>query len=427
MNVARKNGGVAIEPMPLRIAVSPIIENTEQHELTGSEIGTQWRQSNEYWDKLSNWYIDRQSREMKRERFKNAVYSSLASEGKTITLTGFGSRVYVKRGNLVVQNGRTYSTQEDTETVLFRAIHGVSTLIIISNSGNLTIDALQWCASQNITIRILNNRGILLATIFPASDAPVALGYPNHFNRGTDIRLRRLQYALQPSGRDVILAREIILRKLHAQLACVEKHHELGNVPVIQDAIKILSGSPTPITDTIPGIRLLEARASQKYFSAFQGIPLQLDEKAMKMWPPKWRIIGERNSQLTRFMSPRNAVHPFHALLNFCLSILESQTRSALNSIGADICVGILHADKENRDSLIYDILEPLRGILESMLLDCVKTHVFSVGDFQTTVTGQVTIVPQLCRLLAEQIKLTQRRVDEEAYWFKMRLFELMQ
>jgi CRISPR-associated endonuclease Cas1 len=294
----------------------------------------------------------------------------------------------------------------------------------------LTIEALKWASSQNITIRILTNRGEHLATIFPSPDAPQALGIPRQENGKPDVQLRRAQYNLQPSGRDVPLARAIILRKLEAQWTCLEKHPELPDRERAYEALKVAHSwlsldPPTKATSTLDGVRLYEARAANMYFAAWRGLHLKLDASAQKRWPEPWKTVSERRSPLTRWMSPRQAVNPAQAMLNFAYSMLESQTRQALNAIGADVACAVVHADRDARDSLVFDILEPLRGLVDDLFLSFLGEHTFSAGDFSVMSTGAVTVHPSLCKVLAEMVRVPQRQADDEARWFRSQLVDM--
>jgi CRISPR-associated endonuclease Cas1 len=425
------NSNGTIEPLPLRIAVAPTNDDI-QTTSNADELGENWQNSGMHWDSVEQWYLDKSSAEAKRTAVKNSAYSTLASEGRTITLTGFNSRLSVKRGNLIVQSGHVYAAESPNVETLYSGIHGTSTIIWLTNghSGSLSIDALKWCSMQNITIRILTNRGEHMATIHPSPDAIQALGYPKTENGRVDIALRRAQYNLQPSGKDIELARLIITRKLYAQRKCLDEHVELPDrdrgYTAIDTALNWLLQDKPKQGYTLDNIRLNEARAANAYFLSFRGLSLQLDEKALKNWPPHWRVFAERNSALTRFMSARLATCPINAMLNFVYAMLESQIRTSLNAIGADVACGILHGDKDNRDSLVFDCIEALRGEIDSLLLNFINTHVFSSGDFNVAQTGQVSIHPSLCRVLAEQVRITQRKADDEARWFRTELFKLM-
>lgn len=102
--IARINGqDVSVDtPLPTRIADITTVANTVISELDKSdenendEIGTAWLESGEHWDKVAAWYAERQAAERKRAAQRDSVYSTLASEGRTITLAGYGTRLTVK-------------------------------------------------------------------------------------------------------------------------------------------------------------------------------------------------------------------------------------------------------------------------------------------------------------------------------------------
>ncbi len=431
--LVKVNGDAAPAPTPLPVRNDFHKETLVSHEYEkGKALSEEWKESGEHWDKVAAWYAERTHAERKRRSEQGGVYTTVASEGRTITLAGYGARLMVKGANLVVQHGRTYSTEDCPSETLYRGIHGVSSIVWLVNggSGGLSVQALKWCASQNITMRMLTNRGEHLATIFPSPDAPPSLGFPGHENGRPDVRLRRAQYNLAPSGQDVPLARAIILRKLAAQRKCLDAHPELPDrergFAALTIAKEWLSlDPPTPATNSLDGIRLYEARASKGYFMAWKGLALQVDLKADKNWPPPWKLVSERTSALTRWVSPRNATNPAQACLNFAYAMLESQVRAALNAIGADVVCGILHTDRDGRDSLVFDCMEPLRGEVDDLFLRFIGTHTFSMGDFNTMTTGAITVHPMLCKVLAEMVRVTQRRADDEARWFRAQLVDM--
>jgi len=59
--------------------------------------------------------------------------------------------------------------------------------------------------------------------------------------------------------------------------------------------------------------------------------------------PERWRIFGSRMSPLTR--SPRLAVNPPNAMLNYSICNLESEARLAISELGLDPGIGFLHSD----------------------------------------------------------------------------------
>lgn len=438
--MAEANGNAAIPAdMPIRVAdtlataptpTAPTASTaTDVPAITADEIGHAWRESGEHWQRVVAWLATRRQaqRQRARERQEDDPFRSLALEGRTITLNGYGAGLFVQHDCLVVKQGRSFSTQEATTETLTRGVHGVTALVWITNggAGSLSVQALKWCASQNITVTMLTERGECLAVIRPSPYAPATLGIPGQENGRPDIALRRAQYNLAPSGKDVALARWLITRKIAAQHQTAHRHKELPDRQRALDATEqalswLQLDPPPPFLTTLDGIRLLEARAAQGYFRAWQGLPLRVDAKAQARWSTMhahWLTIGPRFSALTRYQSPRNATNPPMACLNFLYGCLEAQVRRSLHAIGADVVCGILHADKPQnpRDNLVLDAMEPLRANVDSLFLSFLGKQVFGLGDFQARSDGSIAIHPSLCRVLAESCRVEQRKVDDEA------------
>jgi CRISPR/Cas system-associated endonuclease Cas1 len=70
--------------------------------------------------------------------------------------------------------------------------------------------------------------------------------------------------------------------------------------------------------------------------------------------PNHWRCFGTRKSPLTG--SPRLAVNPPNAILNYLYAVLESEARLAASALGLDPGIGVLHVDTDARDSLACDL-----------------------------------------------------------------------
>jgi CRISPR/Cas system-associated endonuclease Cas1 len=68
--------------------------------------------------------------------------------------------------------------------------------------------------------------------------------------------------------------------------------------------------------------------------------------------------------------SPRLAVNPPNAILNYLYAILESEARLAAAELGLDPGLGVLHRDTPNRDSLACDLMEPVRPLVDAYVFD---------------------------------------------------------
>jgi CRISPR associated protein, Cas1 family len=120
----------------------------------------------------------------------------------------------------------------------------------------------------------------------------------------------------------------------------------------------------------------------------------------LKQIPAHWRLVGSRQSPLTG--GPRLAVTPVHAILNYCFALLHAETRLAISALGLDPGLGLgLHTDTADRDSLAFDVLEPIRPRVEAWLLDWIAREPLRRVDFFETRTGNCRLMSQICSKLS--------------------------
>jgi hypothetical protein len=121
--------------------------------------------------------------------------------------------------------------------------------------------------------------------------------------------------------------------------------------------------------DDLIRVRLVESRAAAVYWSAWRSLPVVFPTKDQRQVPVHWRPFGTRVSPLSG--SPRLAVNPPNAILNYLYSLLESEARLAAAALGPDPGLGVLHVDTKARDSLACDLIgdgPPSRGRLLARL-----------------------------------------------------------
>jgi CRISPR-associated protein Cas1 len=97
-------------------------------------------------------------------------------------------------------------------------------------------------------------------------------------------------------------------------------------------------------------------------------LPINFPKKDEHRVPEHWRTFGTRVSPLTG--SPRRAVNPSGAILNYLHAVLESECRLAITVLGMDPGLGVLHVDLPARDSLACDLMEAIRPEIFSSVGD---------------------------------------------------------
>jgi CRISPR/Cas system-associated endonuclease Cas1 len=73
---------------------------------------------------------------------------------------------------------------------------------------------------------------------------------------------------------------------------------------------------------------------------------------------------------------------------------------------GFDLACGFLHADKAGRESLVYSLMEPLRGAVDGLVLDMLARTVFHAGDFARGADGSCTLHPQLAKAIVASCRV---------------------
>lgn len=123
--------------------------------------------------------------------------------------------------------------------------------------------------------------------------------------------------------------------------------------------------------------------------------------------------LVEHGSPLLR-NGNRYAADPVNAILNYAYGVLEGQCRTALTSLGFDIACGVLHSDRDDRDSLVYDLMEPLRPAVDGSALNLLRKTSFTYGDFVRGNEGACRLHPQLARYVVAHCQLADANVIEQ-------------
>ena len=140
-------------------------------------------------------------------------------------------------------------------------------------------------------------------------------------------------------------------------------------------------------TLSINDLRGLESRAAALYWSALADTPMYFARRDMKGIPEHWRTLGIRMSPLSN--SPRLAITPGHAVLNYLYALLEAESTVASLSLGLDPAIGLFHSDLRYRNSFSCDLMEAVRPEVDRWLISFLGNRHFEKSDFFETRRGQ--------------------------------------
>jgi CRISPR-associated endonuclease Cas1 len=255
--------------------------------------------------------------------------------------------VRVERGHLILEDG----IGADRRRARFARVgHGLKRLVVIGSDGMVSFAALRWLADQNAAFVMLERDGSVLVIAGPVSPS--------------DARLRRAQALAHQSGVALSIAKELIRQKLIGQEQVVTKYFRDDSA-----AHAIVSArSSLEKAQSSNEIRLCESQAARAYWFAWRSVTAQFPKADLNRIPNHWLTFGSRISPLTA--SPRLAVNPPNAMLNYLYAVLEAEARLALAALGLDPGIGVLHNDTRTRDSLASDLMEPIRPKVDAFLFE---------------------------------------------------------
>jgi CRISPR-associated endonuclease Cas1 len=294
---------------------------------------------------------------------------------------GFGVRVGVDRGRLVVADGLGTHRRERHYS---RATHGLSRLVVLSSAGTVGLDALRWCAGAGVGVVVLDPFGGEL-----------------HLTSGgvgnDDPRLRRAQALAMATPAGFEATRYLIASKLAGQaLVAKGRLSETGAATTITRLRDELEDA-----ETLEEIRHVEAVAANVYWNAWSEIEVPFVRKDVLRVADHWRSFEGRRSAVNVGTS-RSATDPANALLNYGYRLLEAEGRLACLAVGLDPGLGILHADLKGRDSMVLDVMEAAGPVVDGYVLDLFKARPLTKADFAEDRRGVLRVLPPLTHRIAE-------------------------
>ncbi len=316
--------------------------------------------------------------------------TALASSHGVLVLTGYGLRIVVEHGHLVVEDG----VGADRRQGRFSRIDDeLKRVVIIGHSGVVTLDAIRWLHEVGVPLIHLGHDGQLY---FVSSRAARGLA-----------ELRRAQATSPETGRGLAISRDLLAVKLERQLGV------LNEFPEADTAKELLAGSLAQLRNaaTVQEIRDGEARAARAYWRPWRSVPIRFRPADARRRPAHWLTFGSRYSPLAGY-SPRKAVNPANAVLNYLYAIVEAEATIGALAARLDPTLGFLHADRMERLSLACDLMEPVRPVADAFALTLFREREFTTDDVFERGDGHCRLLPPLARELAATAPLWARELQ---------------
>ncbi|PYV52746.1 MAG: CRISPR-associated endonuclease Cas1 [Acidobacteria bacterium] len=329
-----------------------------------------------------------------------ASHNSSVLRHGVLSLFGYGIQVRVDKGHLIVEDG---IGAERRRFRFPRVGHGLERLIVIGSDGMISLAALRWLTDQDAAFVMLERDGSVLATTGPV--------------RPSDAKLRRAQAFAAQSGAGLVIARELISRKLAGQEQVVRT--KLRDLPTADTIARFRAALPN--TTRLDEIRLLESQGAAIYWAAWRDVPIIFPKADLIRVPDHWRIFGTRKSPLSG--SPRLAANPANAMLNYLYALLEAESRLAAAALGLDPGLGVIHVDTRARDSLACDLMEAIRPLVDAYVLDWILSQPLRREWFFERRDGNCRLMAQFASRLAETAQAWSHAVGPVAEWVAQQLW----
>lgn len=311
-------------------------------------------------------------------------------ERRPLILAGRGVRLRIDHGTLLVRHGFTHSPQQVKEDRFFPGHPTLpSRIVLLDADGYISLDVIAWLSRQRIPVIVLDWMGEVINVMRTDGMA-------------SDPALREAQLAALTNTVGLQVATWLIREKIGASQQALRT---LPSSPQVEEGILRLQRYRASLQEGFPvdvqELLLLEARAAFAYFAAWQSLSLRWQGTSRKPIPAEWRRMASRRSLLGG--GNRNSNHPVSSMQNYSFRVLESQVRMTVSAQGLDPEIGYLHAMRRGRPALVFDLMEPLRPLVDRLVLDLVRSRTFAPGDFHITDRGICRLHPQLARVLASE------------------------
>lgn len=314
--------------------------------------------------------------------------NNLNISNKFLFLDGYGIDVRVDDGKLVVKDGN------GSKQTFFPKRFPFNNVIVYGTRGSISFEAVRWVIKHNTQISIINWNGKLLTSILPQEA------------KQTELKFR--QYETYKSERRVEIARKFIEAKIQRTKDVLDWLNQ--RYPEIDTNFK----SDLSKAQTIPEIMNVEGRVAEFYWR-------QLHKLLSKKFEFENRKIGKTER-------PMGAVDPINCLLNYGYSLLESECRRAINSVGLDTHVGFLHEVNLGKEPLVYDLQEPFRWLIDLAVINALENKIFDKKDFIRTENFNLKLknsgAKKLVKEVENQLNKTAFYQSMEYRWFNIILFK---
>ena len=282
-------------------------------------------------------------------------------------LKGYGHSISVKNSKIILKDCHDPFSGPSTEEWFVKNMPYQR--IILQGKGYVSTESLAILSENNKTVIVLDTYGNPASFCHGIRDSYTATKY------------RIGQYdTFRNKTKTDYLTQQIIQAKLDSQIRFLKS----TNNPEINEGIAKLSR---------PGQS--EATSSRYYFDCYAKL---IDER-----------FGFKKRNSIR-IEKKNATDVINALLNYGYSVLAGQISAYINGVGLDAYYGIMHKNHSSFQSLVYDMMEPFRWLVDYSvwkISDAKSRSRISKRQYAHTRDGIVVLEYDLIRKFLELLERT--------------------
>ncbi|MCY4279433.1 MAG: CRISPR-associated endonuclease Cas1 [Acidimicrobiaceae bacterium] len=272
----------------------------------------------------------------------------------TVYVRDHTARIGHRQGSLIVKQ------EAGATRIPLASIDGV----VLLGSGQISTDALAACVKREIRVASLRRSGSIRFVV----------GGPLSGN----VHLRMAQHeAVVNMEHSLTIARSVVAAKLQSSRTMLlrwsrDADNSSGRQRLHRRAAMIAERiTKVPNAQSADHLRGLEGDAARIYFG---GLGLHLAG------------VGVQFSARTR-RPPRN---PVNALMSFCYGLLTTELVGAINAVGLDHQLGLLHRPRSGRPSLALDLAEETRPLTDRFVVALLTRRQIGADHFILTPGGAV-------------------------------------
>lgn len=223
------------------------------------------------------------------------------------------------------------------------------------------------CADRNISLCYVSPSGKFLARVTG--------------NVKGNVVLRRKQFeAVRDETVSLGIAKNCIIGKVYNARWVLERSIRDHSMQIDTEKVKHVSGMlkdaavAVQNSESMDQLRGYEGEAASVYFSVFDEL-----------------ILQQKKDFSFEGRNKRPPTDNVNAMLSFVYTLLTNNIASALETVGLDPYIGIMHTERPGRVSLALDLIEELRPVLaDRFVLSVINKKVVSAKDFLKKENGAV-------------------------------------